>query len=343
MPGSLATFGWPLLVSYLAGIATSRLDEFIEDAEELIKRMGALSEQVTALVRPAYEASERLYEAKIMEARSLRELTTGVSIQSAIAAEIDNAFLSCSLVTNELRQGWVSELDEALAHYQAGIGRLNQAEAIAPELSSKYIEAAVEMERFMAQASSLQDGPHAPEPSGNEDDHDNTTSEATPTELPCSIVGSIGHVGDLDYFSFQAEAGGTCVIEAVGGDTDEFRATIYDARGRQFGSSYYGQLTHTAAVAEALYVMVQNNRGRTGSYTLSIKVPSDDHGNSILKATPVEVPSATEGVIKYLEDLDYFSFQGQAGTTYLVETAQGTTEGFTVAVQRSGGPQPAPY
>ncbi|MDP6494372.1 MAG: hypothetical protein QGI09_02865, partial [Dehalococcoidia bacterium] len=56
---------------------------------------------------------------------------------------------------------------------------------------------------------------------------------------------------------------------------------------------------------------------------LYISVPSDDHGNAISGATAVELPSSTEGVIEYVGDRDYLSFQAQAGTTYVIGTAGG--------------------
>ena len=56
---------------------------------------------------------------------------------------------------------------------------------------------------------------------------------------------------------------------------------------------------------------------QTGSYTLSLSV-ADDHGDSIDNATPIS-PGLSSGAIDPPDDLDYFRFSTQAGTTYTIE------------------------
>ena len=169
------------------------------------------------------------------------------------------------------------------------------------------------------------------------DDHGNAVSKATAVEVPSSTDGVIEYVGDLDYFSFQAEAGTTYVM-AAGGD---FVVTRYSSQGQPIASPYYGQapIAHTATTTEAIYVTVQNNRGGAGSYTLSISVPEDDHGNAISAATAVLVPSSKEGTIEYTGDVDYFSFQAKADTTYVIATSLGTLDYYYLYLYNSSGQQ----
>ena len=56
--------------------------------------------------RSVYEKSAELYEAKIQEARSLKELVEGISSQRAIASEALDAYFSCVVVTDELVSEW---------------------------------------------------------------------------------------------------------------------------------------------------------------------------------------------------------------------------------------------
>ena len=116
-------------------------------------------------------------------------------------------------------------------------------------------------------------------------------------------------------------------------------------RSRQlaYGEAYQGRQTpivYTPTTSEDLYFTVDDrNRRSTGSYTLSISVPSDDHGNSSSKATAVEVSSSVEGVIDYVGDLDYFSFQAEADTTYVIATSLGTLDYTYLYLYSSSGQQ----
>ncbi|MBI4307635.1 MAG: PPC domain-containing protein [Chloroflexi bacterium] len=326
----------------LAETATARLDDFIKDAQELTTRTHALSDQVPAEARSVYEKSARLYEANIKEAQYLKELVQGISLQHATESAISDAYFTCVAVTDALKSGWISKLDAAVAHYQAGIAVLNEAEKNAPELSSKFGVAVAELERLIKQVSALKKDPVPPPDPGADDDHGQTATTATPAELPCSIVGTIGYVGDLDYFSFQAQAGTTYVVQVAGGTQGEFVASLSNSQGQQLAYPYsYGQLgiTYTATTSAALYVAVQNNRSGTGSYMLSISVPTDDHGNSTSRATAAQVPSSTAGSIDYGGDLDYFSFQAQADTTYVIGLAGGTQGEFVASLSNSQGQQ----
>ena len=301
-----------------------RLTEFIEDAQELTAKILVLSKQVPADTRSVYEKSAELYEARIQEARSLKELVEGISSQRAIASEALDAYFSCVVVTDELVSEWTSQLDEAIAHHQAGIAILSEAEESTPELSSKFSEAIAELEILIGRATSLKDDPTPPSSlTTDADDHGDSISEATQADVPCAIAGVIGNTGDLDYFAFQAEAGTPYAIETTGGTSGGFYVNLYNSQSQHLNSGQ-GSIGHTATSSGPLYVLVQMYGGETGPYTLSISVPEDDYGNALSSATAIQVPSSTEGSIEYQGDRDYFSFPAEAGTTYAITGTPGT-------------------
>ena len=311
----------------LAATAMKRLDEFIDDANDLTAKTRSLGSQGPAEAVAGYETGARLYDARIQEALYLGRLVQGLSAQNAAETEISDTHFSCKVVTDQMKASWASKLDEAIAHHRAGIDKLSKAEEISPEVSIKFSEALAELERLIGEAASLK-GDFAPiaDASSRDDDHGNSISEATPGELPCEIAGTIGYFGDLDYFSFRGEADTTYFVEAAG----DFLVIMHNAQGQQLASGQ-GSFAYAVTASETAYVSVQNRSRGTGSYTLSISVPSDDHGNSASNATAVMVPSTGDGAIEYVGDADYFSFEAEAGTAYVI-TIPGD---FVVTLQNS--------
>ena len=197
-----------------------------------------------------------------------------------------------------------------------------------------YTALASEVIYALVQNRSRRTGPYTLSISVPSDDHGNSVSKATAVRLPSIGGGVIGYVGDMDYFSFAARAGSTYAISVPA----EFGIDLYDSQGRRLISGRVAaaravpagstvpssppmtSIAYTASASDDLYVAVQNRSRRTGAYELSITSPPDDHGNSISQATAVQVPSTTNGVVEYRGDLDYFSFQAEAGSAYVVAT-----------------------
>ena len=321
---------WDLAVGPgLVETALGRLGEFIEDAQGLTVQTQALAEQVSVEDRSVYEKSARLYEAKITEASYLKELLSGLSFQRTTQSEIEGAHFTCLMPTDQMRTEWDSKLEEAIAHHQAGIGIASQAEEAAPELSFKFGEAITDLETLIAQAAAQQGDSAAPSNPTSGDDHGDSIAEATEAVLPCSLIADIGNANDRDYFSFTAAAGTTYVVRMGLGTLTYGTVYLLDSSGRQLTAAevYEGRenpLAYTATTAGTLYVSTQDRNNTTGSYTLSIAVPSDDHGNAMTAATAVEVSSSNNGLIEYQGDQDYFSFEAQAGATYVVGVGLGT-------------------
>ncbi|MGB2823521.1 MAG: pre-peptidase C-terminal domain-containing protein [Phycisphaerae bacterium] len=68
------------------------------------------------------------------------------------------------------------------------------------------------------------------------DDHGNTAAEATPMTMPGAITGWLSYWGDIDFFSFHADAGQTYDLRADPPpgqlDLDDSRLWLYDTDGR---------------------------------------------------------------------------------------------------------------
>ena len=69
------------------------------------------------------------------------------------------------------------------------------------------------------------------------------------------------------------------------------------------------------------YILVQGDS--TGSYSLSAKALQDDHGDSSETATPLQVGEYIKSRIDTGQDVDYFVFQAEEGTSYLIESDLG--------------------
>ena len=61
----------------------------------------------------------------------------------------------------------------------------------------------------------------------------------------------------------------------------------------------------------------------------------DDHGNAIESATSVGVGDATQGVLDYKGDVDFFSFEVTEGVSYQVQVDVGTLSAFTTTLYGS--------
>ena len=178
------------------------------------------------------------------------------------------------------------------------------------------------------------------------DDHGDSSSKATAVELGSTSDSTIEYQGDQDYFSFEAEAGTTYLIELTMGTLNYANFSLSNSSGQRLASadSYQSSNTpiaYTPTSAGTLYVAVQPRSydNTTGSYTLSVSAPTDDHGGSITEATAVGPSSSTAGIFDYQGDRDYFSFEVKAGTTYLVHTGLGTTTYTNTVLYNESGQQ----
>ena len=81
----------------------------------------------------------------------------------------------------------------------------------------------------------------------------------------------------------------------------------------------------------------------TGSYTVTLTVVEDDHGDDVDNATPMSVGESIDGSLTNddfgNQDEDYFAFEAEAGQTLLFEVAvsSGEQDDVRVFYQRSDG------
>jgi hypothetical protein len=167
-------------------------------------------------------------------------------------------------------------------------------------------------------------------------DHGSSPAMATPVDVGTAAEGFL-HTLDEDYFGFYAEEGATYLIGTELGTLTGSAITLYDDGGSapllSSSSTDYSPegLTWTCASSGMYYVKVEELEpgtaysGAGGTYSLVIvgNYHDDlvhDHGDSYLSATPIEVGTTALGFNSkgVVPDKDYFSFEAQAGTTYVI-------------------------
>ncbi|MBM2826300.1 MAG: hypothetical protein HW403_364, partial [Dehalococcoidia bacterium] len=88
-----------------------------------------------------------------------------------------------------------------------------------------------------------------------------------------------------------------------------------------------GQSTSLALDASGNPVVSYYDAGNTNLKLLHCVTPTcagDDHSNDATLASPISVPSTTNGDLEAIFDIDFFSFPATAGNSYRIETTLGT-------------------
>ena len=180
-------------------------------------------------------------------------------------------------------------------------------------------------------------------PAGVDDDHANSSADATATRVGESAGGSLEYDGDIDYFVFDAVEGEFYELSVSPGTLEDPAVTLYDADGMWLdhnddsGSSLAPLLFWSADSTGPLYVEVGGYG--IGSYTLTVAVSDvdDDHANSSASATATRVGEAAGGSLEYDGDVDYFVFDAVEGEVYQIDVEPGTLEDPTVALYDADG------
>ena len=141
---------------------------------------------------------------------------------------------------------------------------------------------------------------------GDGHDHGDDRSSATVVTLPSETAGRIDPGSDVDYFRFEVSETSEVIIETTG-DLGPDLTLEYD-NGRVTPSQWRIRRSLSAGT---YYVRVESDdSATTGAYTLRLAVVgADDHGDDRSTATPVALPSNTEGGIDHYTDVDYFQFE----------------------------------
>ena len=169
------------------------------------------------------------------------------------------------------------------------------------------------------------------------DDHGNTRGSATSITSGTQIAGNIETGDDQDYFSIVVPSTGT--LRAVTTGTTNTMGNLYDGDGMQLATNDDGgegmnfNVSAPITGAGTYYVRVTSAGSGTGMYRLTVIF--DDHGNTILSATPVTNGIGVAGNIETSDDQDYFSIEvPSAGTLRASTTGDVNTMG---AVYGSSG------
>ncbi len=160
------------------------------------------------------------------------------------------------------------------------------------------------------------------------DDHGDNIDDASAVAVGHSVEGSLYSGSDVDWFSFESEAGELYEIDVSLGSLSNSSLALYGADGEYLGRKE-NRGANTRMLREApetgrIYVEV-SAYGPGGSYTLTISESDivDDHGNDLERATSIAVGEAVQSEIDYDGDIDWFSFEAVAGEFYEIDVSLG--------------------
>ena len=153
------------------------------------------------------------------------------------------------------------------------------------------------------------------------DDHGGTIDTAYAVGVNSDTAANLG-ADDLDYFRIDVTERGTLYLWTEGStdtygslhsETEDIIGGLFNRDSGQGGNFSMWNVTDPGTY----YVLVKEDRGATGRYTLSVSFVVDDHGDDVLHATGVETESETPGYLAH-GDQDYFRIEvTERGTLYL--------------------------
>jgi hypothetical protein len=168
------------------------------------------------------------------------------------------------------------------------------------------------------------------------DEHGNDAAQATRIDVPTTAQGEIGLDNDVDWFVFHAEAHTRYRIATSLATLDDSYLRVFASDGvtelaadDDNGSGNASRLVLYAREAADYHVEVSGFFQSVGQYSLSVEpfaVPLDDIGELPSTARPIDAPAAIESRIDFESDLDWFSFEAQAGRRYQIQAATNLLE-----------------
>ena len=151
----------------------------------------------------------------------------------------------------------------------------------------------------------------------DDDDHGDTTGDATVVSAGTSVSGRLETAGDTDVFRVEIASTGEIAAYTTG-STDTTGRLYSRDRTTDVSDDDGGRGTNfrieTDVAAGTYYVEVAGYDNALGEYTLHIEleedslVDGDDHGDSKATATATVVNSTIGGMIEEQGDRDYFTF-----------------------------------
>ena len=162
-----------------------------------------------------------------------------------------------------------------------------------------------------------------PDPSF-EDDHADEREDATSIELGESVSGMVDYEGDVDFFHFTAQQDVVYRVAVELAIEADWTIALYDAGGQQQDLAFSAPIFWEAPMSDLFYVEFNAWTEELGSYTLTVSLATDDHGNSPSTPTRLAVGDSVEGTMDYNTDLDYFVFPAEGGQSYTISVEPGT-------------------
>lgn len=168
---------------------------------------------------------------------------------------------------------------------------------------------------------------------------DDTPEHASSIEMGGAQTHNLHLAGDQDWLYFEAEGGGSYVIETSMGREIDTVATLYDSEGKQLAFDDDGgeefrssRLFWVAEETGPLYVMIRGladtEEGSGTEYEVSVTVAQgfrmDEYepDDSSAQATRIELGETQRHNRHVSGDEDWLSFRAEAGQTYVIETSR---------------------
>jgi hypothetical protein len=181
-----------------------------------------------------------------------------------------------------------------------------------------------------------------------DDDYGDDAANAEHVNVPATVSGSIEASNDKDWFEIQVVANADYGFSVAPLTLQGSVLRLIDDDGTtELARSDDGAAIQWSALTSGVkYLEVSGAGAQTGAYDLALAV-HDDHGDAG-NATATTDPSSSLGIIEFVGDADWFSFQAFAGVLYQVEVAPGAlpsagvgvfaADGATELASRQGGP-----
>jgi hypothetical protein len=153
------------------------------------------------------------------------------------------------------------------------------------------------------------------------DDHGDTPATATALSIGVSSNGRLELAGDVDVFSFTAQAGHFYEFTCSPPSVTDCNVELVDGEGRVLASDTTSALKATVgsrlASTGTYFLRVLGGPGSTGHYQYRlIDYGLDDHGDTPATATPLTEQETRYGSIGHPGDLDVFAFSAEANHIY---------------------------
>lgn len=155
------------------------------------------------------------------------------------------------------------------------------------------------------------------------DDYGNSISDAKVLPIGTQTSGKIENRADKDFFCFTTLDSGYYIVDCTG--DDEIFGSLYDENGTILSSDLRGGGVLYNPIALPLegnkkYYIQIYNAANACEYNLLVNNVTDDHGNNIASATPLQLGTILDGNIEVIGDGDFFSFIAPEDGYYIIQS-----------------------